>query len=169
MSQMPFFNSSVKPALRIIPPGQWKIMRYNGWHKPKKEGFLGGGIGCWSRRKIRLYFFLSLAWKALKPEFSVRSSCSVRVSGGSLGFFCYFSSFWFVWNVPLMMCKDQTDDTSVWSIFLSAHLLRAADAHLHKAALYVPDSDSAAWHRWAVFTIRVYVFRQQYKVCSLLH
>ncbi len=45
---------------------------------------------------------------------SVGSSCSVLELEGSFGFFlCYFSSFWFVWNVPLMMCKDQTDDTSV--------------------------------------------------------
>lgn len=64
------------------------------------------------------------------------------VTEAVLGFcFCVFEHFFDG------VRADQTDDTSV---FLSAHLF--------KAALPVPDSDSSAWHRWAVAPC-VYVFR----------
>lgn len=66
------------------------------------------------------------------------------------------------------MCKDQTDDTSVWSIFLSVHLFRAADVtytrqHFTYLALtLLPD-------RWVVFIICVYIIRQQYQIFSPQH
>lgn len=47
-----------------------------------------------------------------------------------------------------MKCKDQTDDTSVWSIFLSVHLFRAADVTYTKqhfmslTVTLLPDIDS---------------------------
>lgn len=145
-------------------------MHNKGWHQ--NRGILGGFTEAGDRSDC-IPFFL---WpeKLLNQSDTVVSrilTCSLSESRGVFFFYfflCYFLTFWFVWNVSFDDAwRPDWWHTSLKRIFVSASF-QSCRHHLHKAPLYVPDSDSAAWHTWVVFTIPVCVdiFRQQFKVCS---